>query len=44
MSNVLVKGGALHRFWPDHFAPPEICVKQAQPRQVSEVVELESHG
>lgn len=43
MSTVLVKAGALHRFWPDHFAPPEICVKQAQPRQVPEVVERESH-
>lgn len=44
MSTVLVKAGALHHFWPDHFAPPEICVKQAQPRQVPEVVERKSHG
>ena len=29
MSTVLVKAGALHHFWPDYFAPPEICVKQA---------------
>ena len=44
MSTVLVKAGALHHFWPDYFAPPEICVKQAQPRQVPEVVERKSHG
>ena len=44
MSTVLVKAGALHHFWPDYFARPEICVKQAQPRKMPEAVELESHG
>lgn len=29
MSTVLVKAGALHRFWPEHFAQPEACVQQA---------------